>query len=58
LLLVISHAATDNQISQKESEVIRERWEELKTVTESFVHACEVGSFGTITQAAVAKKNL
>jgi hypothetical protein len=45
LLAVIATAAADNQITQKESQQIRARWEELKTVTESFVACCEEGSF-------------
>ncbi|HOW68691.1 MAG TPA: hypothetical protein P5186_01210 [Candidatus Paceibacterota bacterium] len=48
LLLVISNAATDNQISHKEAETIRDRWERLKSVTEEFVHNCEHGTFGTL----------
>jgi hypothetical protein len=39
LLAVIATAAADNQITQKEAHQIRARWEELKSVTESFV-AC------------------
>jgi hypothetical protein len=45
LLAVIASAAADNQITRKESEQIRARWEELKTVTESFVACCEEGNF-------------
>ena len=45
LLAVIAAAAADNQITQKESEEIRARWEELKSVTESFVACCEQGNF-------------
>ncbi|SPE52169.1 conserved hypothetical protein [Verrucomicrobia bacterium] len=45
LLAVIAAAAADNQITQKESRQIRERWEELKSVTESFVACCEQGNF-------------
>jgi hypothetical protein len=47
LLLVISNAATDSQITSKEAETIRDRWEQLKSVTEEFVHNCECGTFGT-----------
>ena len=36
LLAVIASAAADNQITRKESQNIRARWEELKSVTESF----------------------
>ena len=45
LLAVIATAAADNQITEKESEQIRRRWEELKAVTESFVTCCEEGNF-------------
>jgi hypothetical protein len=45
LLAVIASAAADNQISHDEARKIRARWEELKTVTESFVHCCEEGNF-------------
>jgi len=45
LLAVIAAAAADNQITQKESQQIRARWEELKAVTESFVACCEDGTF-------------
>jgi len=39
LLAVIATAASDNQITAREAATIRARWEELKTVTEGFVHA-------------------
>jgi len=45
LLSVIAIAASDNHISKKEAQNIRARWEELKAVTESFVHCCEEGNF-------------
>ena len=45
LLAVIATAAADDQITKKESEQIRARWEELKSVTESFVACCEEGNF-------------
>jgi hypothetical protein len=45
LLAVIATAAADNQITQKEANEIRARWEELKSVTESFVACCEEGNF-------------
>ena len=45
LLAVIATAAADNQITHKEAQQIRARWEELKTVTESFVACCEEGNF-------------
>src|SRR5215813_12239788 len=45
LLAVIATAAADNQITAKEATTIRERWEELKSVTEGFVACCEGGNF-------------
>jgi hypothetical protein len=45
LLAVVAAAAADNQITQKESQQIRARWEELKSVTETFVACCEEGNF-------------
>lgn len=50
LLAVIAAAAADNQITQKEAEQIRARWEELKSVTESFVVCCEEGDFGPLKE--------
>jgi hypothetical protein len=48
MLSVIANGAVDNNISDHEAESIRSRWEDLKSVTESFVRACEEGSFHTI----------
>ncbi len=45
LLAVVAAAAADNQITHKEAQDIRARWEELKSVTESFVACCEEGNF-------------
>jgi hypothetical protein len=45
LLAVVATAAADNAISPDEAKKIRARWEELKTVTECFVHCCEEGNF-------------
>jgi hypothetical protein len=45
LLAVIATAAADSQISKKEAQDIRARWEELKGVTETFVRCCEEGNF-------------
>jgi hypothetical protein len=50
LLAVIATAAADNQISHKESEQIRARWEELKSVTETFVACCEEGNFRALRE--------
>src|SRR5512144_2118521 len=56
LLAVIATAASDNQITDKEAKQIRARWEELKSVTESFVACCEEGNFRALRekQAGVA----
>jgi hypothetical protein len=48
LLAVIATAASDNQISSKEAARIRDRWEELKSVTENFVACCEEGNFSSL----------
>jgi hypothetical protein len=50
LLAVIANAAHDNQITSKEAGAIRDRWEELKSVTECFVACCEGGDFGPMKQ--------
>ncbi len=52
LLQVIAAAAADNQITTAESKQIRARWEELKSVTEGFVTACEEGNFGALKKEA------
>lgn len=48
LLSVIAAAAGDHHITKEEAERIRQRWEQLKSVTEGFVHACEEGNFGPL----------
>lgn len=50
LLAVIATAAADNQITGKEAATIRERWEELKCVTEGFVACCEGGNFSPMKE--------
>ncbi len=50
LLAVIATAAADNQITRKESASIRDRWEELKSVTEGFVACCEKGNFAALKE--------
>src|SRR5512141_2776432 len=45
LLAVIASAAADNQVTVKEAQQIRARWDELKSVTEGFVACCEDGNF-------------
>ena len=54
LLQVIAAAAADNQITAAESKQIRARWEELKSVTEGFVAACEEGNFANLKKEADA----
>ena len=51
LLAVVASAAADNTISADEAKKIRARWEELKTVTEGFVHCCEEGNFRALKDA-------
>lgn len=55
LLAVIAAAAADNQISGKESQSIRARWEELKSVTEGFVRCCEEGNFAPLHERSAPK---
>jgi len=50
LLQVVAVAASDNQITEKESDTIRARWEELKSVTETFVACCEEGNFRALKE--------
>ena len=52
LLAVIATAAADNHIDKAESRNIRRRWEDLKSVTECFVHCCEDGNFSKLRSAA------
>lgn len=56
LLAVIATAAADNQITHTEAREIRARWEELKSVTESFVACCEEGNFLPLKEKAAASK--
>ena len=48
MLGVIATASADNQITREEARAIRGRWEELKSVTEGFVVACEEGNFKAV----------
>jgi len=50
LLAVIAVAAADNQITPREAENIRARWEDLKSVTETFVACCEEGNFSALKE--------
>lgn len=45
LLSVVAAAAADHHVTPDEAARIRARWEQLKSVTEGFVHACEEGNF-------------
>jgi len=54
LLAVVAAAAADNQITQAEAKQIRARWEELKSVTETFVACCEEGNFRPLKEKPVA----
>lgn len=55
MLGVIATAAADNQISLAEAKAIRRRWEDLKSVTEGFVHHCEEGNFAALKLEAVSR---
>ncbi len=48
LLAVVATAAADHAVSTAEAKQIRARWEELKTVTETFVRCCEEGNFASM----------
>ncbi|MDF2459281.1 MAG: hypothetical protein K0S79_1697 [Nitrospira sp.] len=48
MLAVIATAAADSTITKEEARQIRRRWEELKSVTEGFVHAAEAGNFSAL----------
>jgi hypothetical protein len=48
MLGVIASAALDNSITGEEANKIRDRWEDLKAVTENFVTCCEKGNFEAI----------
>lgn len=54
LLAVIAKAVADDQITSDEAADIRGRWEELKSVTEGFVHCCEDGNFRKLKNHAAA----
>jgi hypothetical protein len=56
LLAVIASATLDNQITRSEARDIRDRWEELKTVTEGFVRCCEEGHFTSMLENRLTKK--
>jgi hypothetical protein len=56
LLAVVASAASDNSVDAPEAKKIRARWEQLKTVTETFVHCCESGNFSELKEVPPATK--
>jgi hypothetical protein len=52
LLHVIALATADESVVPTEARQIRARWEELKSVTEGFVAACEEGDFDRVRKHA------
>ena len=58
MLGVIATAAADQQITKDEAKSIRQRWEELKTVTEGFVRTAELGNFGDVKNEPAPKTEL
>lgn len=52
LLAVVATTAADNKITLAEAKQIRQRWEELKSVTEGFVACCENGNFNSLREVA------
>lgn len=55
MLATIAVSSADSVITREEAKKIRARWEELKSVTEGFVHAAESGSFGSVKPEAEKK---
>lgn len=45
LLGAITDSAADQKVTKEESRLIRRHWDELKSITESFVKSCEEGDF-------------
>ena len=56
LLSVVSNAANDNSISAEEAKSIRKRWEQLKSVTETFVACCENGNFEELKEVPAVER--
>ncbi|MFZ9683612.1 MAG: hypothetical protein ACO3DQ_10500 [Cephaloticoccus sp.] len=52
MLATIAMSSADNVITPQEAKTIRNRWEQLKSVTEGFVRAAESGHFETLTPPA------
>ncbi|MCC6415693.1 MAG: hypothetical protein IT582_07270 [Opitutaceae bacterium] len=49
MLATIAGSSADNRITPQEAKTIRNRWEQLKSVTEGFVQAAESGNFENAT---------
>jgi len=56
MLATIATSSSDSVITKQEAKTIRARWEELKSVTEGFVAACESGNFGPPKVTEAEKK--
>lgn len=56
MLATIAVSSADSVITREEAKSIRRRWEDLKSVTEGFVHAAESGNFGPAKAAEAEKK--
>ena len=56
MLATIATSSADSVITRDEARKIRARWEELKSVTEGFVAACESGNFGPAKATEPEKK--
>jgi hypothetical protein len=56
LLHVIALATADENVVPTEARQIRARWEELKSVTEGFVAACEEGDFDRLRKHAAKQQ--
>jgi len=50
LLAVVASSAADSAVTPVEARKIRARWEQLKSVTETFVHCCEEGNFAELRE--------
>ncbi|MDP0501693.1 MAG: hypothetical protein Q7P63_16490 [Verrucomicrobiota bacterium JB022] len=48
MLATVTQSAVDERISRLEATEIRQRWDQLKADTESFVSACERGDYGAV----------
>lgn len=56
LLAVVASAAADNSVTPAEAKKIRQRWEQLKGATETFVHCCESGNFNELKDVSLPEK--